>query len=144
MKNYVITFLLLVILSSSTCHKDSLTCGELGDVFQMNYGEQCTMDNGNLTFQFFEVSDSRCPYSVQCVWAGQGEVTLKLETKKVGIDTEDGPQTLVLQLPGLSDESVRDTFGNYVFELQELSPYPKEGVEVRKSEYVAKMKIDKI
>jgi len=51
---------------------------ELGRSFSMKIGESITVGELRLTFRSVE-GDSRCPTDVVCVWAGAGEIALKIE-----------------------------------------------------------------
>ena len=51
---------------------------ELGRSFSMKIGESITVGELRLTFRSVE-SDSRCPTDAVCVWAGDGEIALKIE-----------------------------------------------------------------
>ena len=51
---------------------------ELGRSFMMKIGESITVGELRLTFRSVE-NDSRCPTDVACVWAGDGEIALKIE-----------------------------------------------------------------
>ena len=51
---------------------------ELGRSFSMKIGESITVGELRLTFRSVE-GDSRCPTDVVCVWAGDGEIALKIE-----------------------------------------------------------------
>ena len=51
---------------------------ELGRSFAMKVGESVTVGDLRLTFRSVE-GDSRCPTDVVCVWAGDGEIALKIE-----------------------------------------------------------------
>ena len=51
---------------------------ELGRSFAMKIGESITVADLRLTFRSVE-GDSRCPTDAVCVWAGDGEIALKIE-----------------------------------------------------------------
>jgi hypothetical protein len=51
---------------------------ELGRSFSMKVGESVTVGELRLTFRSVE-GDSRCPTDAVCVWAGDGEIALKIE-----------------------------------------------------------------
>jgi len=51
---------------------------ELGRSFAMRIGESITVADLRLTFRSVE-GDSRCPTDAVCVWAGDGEIALKIE-----------------------------------------------------------------
>jgi hypothetical protein len=51
---------------------------ELGHAFSMKIGESITVGELRLTFRSVE-GDSRCPIDAACVWAGDGEIALRIE-----------------------------------------------------------------
>ena len=51
---------------------------ELGRSFSMKIGESITVGELRLTFRSVE-GDSRCPSDAVCVWAGDGEIALRIE-----------------------------------------------------------------
>ena len=54
------------------------TTQEVGRAFAMKIGESVMINDLRLTFRGVE-GDSRCPVGVQCVWAGDAEIALKIE-----------------------------------------------------------------
>ncbi len=80
------------------------------------------------------VEDSRCPEGVDCVHAGNAVVRVKV-TSRMG-----EPQIFTFNTMQ-GDETFE--FEGYVFSLVALDPYPKEGVELRKEDYTARMKVVK-
>ncbi|MEP6691079.1 MAG: hypothetical protein ABJD07_07970 [Gemmatimonadaceae bacterium] len=70
-----------------------------------------------LTIRFVSVQDSRCPTSVQCVWAGDGAVVLLIADA-----TRSATDTLHTTL-----EPKAGTFGAYRITLVSLEPYPTAG-----------------
>ena len=80
------------------------------------------------------VEDSRCPTGVQCIWAGNGKVSVKLskaggESVSVELNTSAGPQS--------------STYQGYEVRLLSLDPYPKDGVKISKDDYVATLEVCK-
>lgn len=57
------------------------TSPPVGQEFSLAVGEMVNVDGAELSVEFVEVSeDSRCPTSVQCVWAGNGAVVVRTTT----------------------------------------------------------------
>lgn len=97
-------------------------------------GLQQTRQVGDLTIKLTGVrDDSRCPAGVQCIWAGTANVYFNVV--KAGENLGDfhfsvnQNQTLYID--------------NYKFELLDLKPYPKSGVQLDTSAYVATIKISR-
>src|SRR5688572_18743610 len=56
----------------------TVTQREIGRAFEMKIGETISVGELRLTFRSVE-ADSRCPIDAVCVWAGDGEIALKIE-----------------------------------------------------------------
>jgi hypothetical protein len=94
----------------------TLVAIELGQAFVL----QCCSDNqqatgqhqaSNTTVQFMAVrNDSRCPYDVDCFWAGDATVELKVNGKIESLHTGLDPRSL--------------NVGQYRLSLQKLVPEP--------------------
>jgi hypothetical protein len=71
--------------------------------------------------------DSRCPFGVTCVWAGNGRIEL---TVSDGVDT---------QILGLNTDTppTEGDFGGFTIRLDQLDPYPSAGRPTRPSSYAA-------
>ncbi len=76
------------------------------------------------------VSDSRCPQSVQCIWAGTVEVKATSAT-----EVSHGESTYKLGEPR--------TFGIYNITLTDVTPYPKEPGTIATSSYRFTFRVDK-
>ena len=104
----------------------------------LRVGEQ--LDCVNYSILFKEViSDSRCPKSVNCVWAGDAEVLLEIRKDneicaeyraKVGDSTD-----LDLQLPQL---------GSINLKLLGLTPYPETPRKIKQSEYKVVIQLEEL
>ena len=72
---YIISFFMLACQTTSVDKKDDV----------IKYKQTVTLnDIPKASLTFFEVTDSRCPKGVQCIWAGNATVDLALE----GVGTE--------------------------------------------------------
>lgn len=95
-----------------------------GDVtLQQGQTAEVSLPGGGPTALFVKfdriVSDSRCPSNVQCVWAGEVEVLIKLSGEATGERT--------LFLPGGTSGSATADGGRYRIELKAVTPYPVSG-----------------
>lgn len=102
-----------------------------GSEMTLAVGESKRVDPGGLDVLFAAVTaDSRCPRSVQCVWAGDGavrlDVTLGGESATVVVHTSGRPD-----MP-----SEADAFGHR-FKLVELAPYPDTPQSIEANAYRA-------
>ncbi len=91
--------------------------GSLDRELAVREGEQVVVDEGRLTVGFQDMTeDSRCAVDVQCVWAGEAVVVLRLseagrEAALVTLRTTEGKQT--------------GTYGAYSVVLRNLDPKPR-------------------
>ncbi|CAF3864106.1 unnamed protein product [Adineta steineri] len=71
------------------------------------------------TLRINSLQDSRCPVNVQCIWAGQANVTLLLSKGRASITTE-------LILGAQPQDQAEVTLDNKVYDvlLQSVEPYP--------------------
>ena len=87
----------------------------------------------DLTIRFTSVlEDSRCPTGVQCAWEGNAEIMLELsggDLETVHLNT--GPQFPRTEI-----------YNGYTITLQELKPYPTEGMSIGENDYTAVLSID--
>lgn len=95
--------------------------------FQIN-DEYLSGDN-SLKFSISEINDSRCPSDVFCIWQGKADV--KIEVLNPAIET------LVLN----TFDNLKDTVGNYSFELKDVSPYPISTQTIQLEDYNVTLKI---
>ena len=85
-------------------------------------GSQKTVTRDKLKIKFVSVEDSRCPKDVDCIWAGNAKVTIKVTNRKGESKTFD-------LNTNLETKPVR--FGGYEIKLGSVTPYPKANVTVR-------------
>lgn len=90
--------------------------------------------HGSLEIVWSKLEDSRCPLGVHCVWEGVVVVTLEITAE----GAEPVPVKLALR-PGAESEPVdaRD----HRFILQDVDPYPREGVTPDPSELTARVRL---
>ncbi|CAK8721339.1 hypothetical protein KKHLCK_10585 [Candidatus Electrothrix laxa] len=89
--------------------------------------------NNDLTIRLTSVlEDSRCPTDMQCAWEGNAEIMLELS----GGDLETVHLNTGPQFPST------ETYNGYTITLQELKPYPTEGMSIGESDYIAVLSID--
>ena len=99
----------------------------LGDTFTIGVGQSARIPAEEMSVAFHGViGDSRCPENVTCIWEGIASSNVTITLK--GVD-----YALVLDEPGLTDKA-EYTFNEYNLTFN-LSPYPREGVEITPNEY---------
>ncbi len=90
----------------------------------------------NLTFRFVSViEDSRCPVGVNCIWAGNAKIQIKISSKKgisktFELNTDLQPQTVI--------------FEGFEIKLQTLTPHPKADTKTNPNSYTAVFSIRKL
>jgi hypothetical protein len=91
-----------------------------------------TKQNGEVSISLIDVSDSRCPNDVTCVWAGEVKATVLFS---VGDKSERKTFTLL---------GTEETLLGYVVRFIKVSPGAgRAGVSVDKKEYLATFVISK-
>lgn len=99
--------------------------------FQVN--QLYTSADGHYTLKITEVSDSRCPEGVQCIW--QGEVTVK------GDLTENNNKS-TFEIHSVLNDLQKQPDG-YTIQLVDAKPYPKYGTESKPEDLVITLLIQK-
>jgi hypothetical protein len=79
------------------------------------------------------IEDSRCPKGVDCIWAGQGKIRIKLSK------TNKKPASVELS----TQQPNSISYLGYRITLVGLSPYPKAGGTINKKAYVATLVVSK-
>ena len=108
----------------------------LGQEFNLKIGQKARIKGEDLTINFSSVAeDSRCPEGVDCIWAGNAKIVLKL-SKSNGASTSIELNT--------NTEPREKSFERYEIVLKKLSPYPKKDSSIKKKDYVATLVVKKI
>jgi hypothetical protein len=102
---------------------------QLDQEFEIRIGERVSIKKEGLTVSFTRVAeDSRCPEGVQCIWAGNGKILLRVSKAR-------RPAATMRLNTGM--EPRQDDYRGYDVKLVNLNPYPKDGVVIKRKEYVA-------
>jgi hypothetical protein len=97
--------------------------------FDVRIGQWVTIEGERLRVTFDRVAeDSRCPEGVQCVWAGNAKVVLRLSKGR--------RRSSALTLNTGADPR-QAAYRGYEVRLVKLEPYPKEKRRIRRRDYVA-------
>ena len=89
--------------------------------------------SNDLSIRFNTVlGDSRCPVGTQCPWEGNAEILLELS----GGDLE----TVHLNTGGMFPRT--EMYNGYTVTLDELKPYPAQGITIEESDYTAVLSVD--
>jgi hypothetical protein len=124
----------MLLLISSGCEKNELeptfTFGQASD-FRLN--QLYTSADGQYKLMIKEISDSRCPEGVVCVWAG--EVTIKGEWSA-------NKQTTPFEIHSVVDQGNIMPEG-ITIKISAAKPYPKYGTETKPEDLVITLLIQK-
>ena len=123
------TFIILLMIAS--CNQDSVRVVDisLSQEFTLKIGEQASIDNASLFVRFTDVvEDSRCPIDAQCIWQGNGKISLEIQkpnSEKVTrtVNTTLDPQDVV--------------YDSYEIQFKQLRPEPIAGSEIKPEDYRA-------
>jgi hypothetical protein len=80
----------------------------------------------------YVAEDSRCPEGVNCIWAGNGKIVLRL--------SKTGRRANVMRL-NTTLEPKQDDYRGYDVKLVRLEPYPKKDTTIKRKAYVATLMI---
>ncbi|MBD0325805.1 MAG: hypothetical protein ICV68_05205 [Pyrinomonadaceae bacterium] len=128
-------FLVLLMIGWTTDPSSKVKRAELGREFTLKVGEQVSIREAGLKISFSLVKeDSRCPKGVNCIWAGNGKILLKVSKGK-------GKAATVELNTGIEPRQHR--FQDYDIKLVSLDPYPEQNVNIERSRYVATLLVNK-
>ena len=89
---------------------------------------------GGVKIAFVElVEDSRCPVDVDCVWAGNAKIRVRV--------TKNG-RSKVIELNTMSGKALPE-FGGYKFKLMGLTPEPRSNIRINRNGYKASIQVTK-
>jgi hypothetical protein len=100
----------------------------LGRSFDVKATEVATIQGLRITFEGVS-EDSRCPRGVQCVWAGDAAATFTL------VKAPAAAEQRTLHTSGRFEQQTE--YDTFVVRLEDIKPYPKEGVEIAPRDYLA-------
>ncbi len=130
MKAVFVSFVLLFVLGSAM-EAQSQTTQQL----MLAVTKQKTVTKDKLTVKFVSViEDSRCPIGVDCIWAGNAKVQIKVINRKgvsktFELNTNLAPQTV--------------KFEGYEIKLGALTPHPKADTPTDPNGYTATFSLTK-
>lgn len=122
-------FVVLSLIFQSTAFGSLVTDSKLNSQFTMQVGDTAEIKSELLTITLLDISDSRCPKDVTCVW--EGEVTLTINVKKGG----DKSKESILEIKTSQGSAI--SFESYSIEISNVEPYPISTEEIKKEDFVA-------
>ncbi len=135
----ILLFTALALLAACTRPTPSnpIITSQLNQEFTLKVGQTAVIKEEELTIRFLTlIEDSRCPRRVQCVQAGQAQVSISIRQE----DRESLPFTLNTN-PQLKQD--RASFADYEIQLRALDPYPEEPVKPNPNDYQATLFVTK-
>src|SRR5262245_59825362 len=115
-------------ITAASHNTQTVSQQQLGRTFSMKIGESITVGELRLTFRSVE-GDSRCPTDAVCVWAGDGEIALKIE---------QGNKAAVAALH-TTLEPKKTEWDGYTIALVSLTPARKANTDVSSADYRAEI-----
>jgi hypothetical protein len=133
MKKAIIFMIMLFAVSGFAQTKSKNV--KLSKEFALNASQKAVIKSNKLNIEFVKVlEDSRCPVGVDCVWAGNAKVQIKISKGKAAAQTFE-------MNTGLAPKTI--TFDGYKIELLTLNPAPNTDTEMAKRKYTASFIVKK-
>lgn len=133
-KTIILSAFLFIIICVGCADSTDLTSSKVPSVVinkiidsaivRVNYGQEASIEN-NITIKFDDVSDSRCPIDVVCVWAGDGGVSLALSNGREQLHSFLHTTLFPREI----------SYNGYRIILKSLNPYPKSVSPIKLEEY---------
>ena len=125
----------LVLILVAIFAMTTITSAQKPEKLTLGYGKQKTAGNTGLTVKFVSVvEDSRCPVGVDCIWAGNAKITVKVTdergSKLMTMNTTAGPQG--------------DQYGGWAIRLVSLTPQPPQHGKITAARYTAVFSIERL
>lgn len=132
--SYLAFFLILFLFVGTNCEDKIIDQGfALGREYSFEVNKSYSSEDGKYSLIINEVSDSRCPEGVQCIW--QGEVSVKGEL------TVEGSKS-PFEIHSVVSQSNKQPEG-YTVQIVDAKPYPKYGTESKPEDLIVTMLVKK-
>lgn len=136
MRNIQLTILLstcVLCMSNSSCSKDSIDgirTSEFDIPFELSPDESVILPKNKkeMMISLVSMKDSRCPADVQCIWAGNAGIKIRISTGTGLVDSAElclGQCDTKFKTADTAMLRLRDI--NYSVVLKSLEPYPGKG-----------------
>ena len=106
----------------------TLTKASLGNEFNLKINQTAYIRSDNLRIYVSEITDSRCPSDVQCIWQGDTKISIQLTKEKNPMGT-----VTLTYVPG------RESFiltKDYKINVVDVKPIPKSTQKVNENDRV--------
>jgi len=128
---YITSSVLVLFLIGITNYALADNAIQFGVPFQLGFNQTATMQE--LQIKIVNLTDSRCPSDVTCVWQGQA---------KILIDINKDSQNLGNFSLSLNDKSLAArSFDHYSIQLIKVDPYPISTKKIQLSDYDVTLKL---
>ena len=115
----------IVFLFFSCSKNEEKNALKIGKITEIKSGKTVTNSQYGLSLRVRNISDSRCPIGVMCVWEGNASVEFHLTTKKGEYDfTLDTHHP-----PNFKNDTMIESIK---YELKDVLPYPGDGKKLSK------------
>lgn len=136
MKKFLLAFFILLFSCQTEQPCESFP---FGTSLELSFGETLAHCTYPISITFLDlVSDSRCPAGVQCIWEGLVEV-------RISVTINGNESTFNLSsAPDFGGKIPKSkVVEGYVFQLENVLPYPKAGKSLEKKEKSLVLSIQK-
>lgn len=136
MKYSILSISAIVMVFSTVlphAFSDDILNLKLGEEFEIGSNQTVSLPQENIVIRLVNVTDSRCPSDVTCIWAGQTSVDLDIQKNR---------HAYPLSLVSLGGKSLAvKSFDHYVVQLIKVDPYPISGKTISFSDYIVTLRI---
>ena len=116
---------------------ENQTMTRVGKEFPIKVGQQLKLEGADVKVEFIGVpQDSRCPTNVNCVWAGNAEVSLEWTLDKC-------TTAITLNTHATSGAGDESKIGGFRVKLIKLDPSPHSEKKISPSDYTATLLVIK-
>ncbi len=116
---------------------ENQTMARVGKEFSIKVGQQAKVEATDVQVKFNGVpQDSRCPTNVNCVWAGNAQVSLEWMVDKC-------PTSITLNTHATPEAGDESKVGGFRIKLIKLEPYPHTEKKISPSDYTATLLVIK-
>jgi len=135
MKTLLLALIAILSIGATTIASANRPETFKAETFALRYGNQKTIARGELRIRFVTVmEDSRCPVGVNCVWAGNAKIQVRVSdrrghSKMIELNTNGEPRAA--------------QFGRYAINLVNLTPQPRQNSKPAPSRYTAMFSIQR-
>lgn len=127
------TKLLLTLILTFVFGSFQMITAQSNQQFKLQVNKQKVITKDKLKITFVSVlEDSRCPIGVDCIWAGNAKLQLKISQAKGASKTFELNTNLQPQV---------FTFEGYEIKIVDLTPTPKVNVRINRKSYTATVSV---